>query len=107
MALPGEGSKEFYSVQGEEHDQLMDSSWIGLHQGKVLSIINLLVSSSLGSVFLWSAVFIFLYKRLRNVCQVFISFRELGVQGFCYVAEAQSKLLSAVLCFYIITFPNH
>ena len=54
MAIPGEGSKEFYSVQGEEHDQLMDSSWIGLHQGKVLSIINLLVSSSLGSVFLCS-----------------------------------------------------
>ena len=62
VALPGERSKEFYSVQGEEHEQLMDSSWIGLHQGEVLSIINLLVSTCLGSMFLWSAVFIFLYK---------------------------------------------
>ena len=32
-------------------DQLLDNSQIGWHQGEVLSIINLLVSISLGSVF--------------------------------------------------------
>ena len=34
----------------------MDSSWIGWHQGEASSIISLLVATSLGSVFLWSAV---------------------------------------------------
>ena len=42
----------------KEHDQLLDKSWIGWCQGGVSSIINLLVSASLGSVSLWSAVFI-------------------------------------------------
>ena len=36
----------------------VDSSWINWHQSEVSSIINLLVSTSLGSLFLWSAVFI-------------------------------------------------
>ena len=55
---PGQGSKENYSVQGAGCDQLMDNSQIDWHQGEVSSIINLLVSTSLGSMFLWSAIFI-------------------------------------------------
>jgi len=39
-------------------DQLIHNSWIGWHQGEVLSIISPWVSTTLGSVFLWSAVFI-------------------------------------------------
>ena len=35
-------------VQGAGCDQLLDSSWIDWHQGEVSSIINLLVSNSLG-----------------------------------------------------------
>ena len=50
------GSKEFYGVQGAGCDQLVDSSWIGWHQGEVSGIISLLVSTSLGSMVLWSAV---------------------------------------------------
>ena len=53
----GGGSKEFYSVQGAKRDQLVDKSWIGWpsrwsfkhHQP---------ASTSLGYMFLWSAVFI-------------------------------------------------
>ena len=55
---PGAGSEEFYSVQGAGHDQFIDNSLIGWRQGGVSSFSNLLVSTSLGSVFLWSAVFI-------------------------------------------------
>ena len=40
MTHLGKGSEEFYSVQGAGHDQLVDSSWIGWHQGEVSSIIN-------------------------------------------------------------------
>ena len=39
-------------VQRGGCDQLMDNSWIGWHQGAVSSIINFLVSNSLGSIFL-------------------------------------------------------
>jgi len=53
---PGVGTKEFSSVQGAGRDQLMDYSWIGWHQGEVSRIINLLVSTSPGSMVLWSAV---------------------------------------------------
>ena len=58
MAHPGEGSKEFYGVQGAECGQLMASSWTGWHQGEVSNIVNLPVSASPGSVSLWSALFI-------------------------------------------------
>ena len=71
-----EGVVRSYSVQGAGCNQLMDNSRIGWHQGEVSSIVNLLVPTSLGSMWLWSAVFIwwvsFLYKQLRNVCQAFI-----------------------------------
>ena len=86
MTQPGEGSKEFYSVQGARHDQLVGSSW---HQGDISSIINLLVSASLGSVFLRSAVFIWWGERVSASCKnnlgmcirpLSISFRELGVR---------------------------
>ena len=53
---PGGGGEEFYSVQGAGCDQFMDNSWMGCHQGEVLSIINFLVSTSLEFMFLWSAV---------------------------------------------------
>ena len=60
MTHPGEGSEEFYTVQEQGVISSLDSSGIGWHKGEVTSIINLLVSTSLGSVFLWSTVFIFL-----------------------------------------------
>ena len=56
MTYPGVGSEEFCSVQGVGRDQPVDISRIGWHQGEASSIISLLVASSLGSVFLWSAV---------------------------------------------------
>ena len=82
---PWRGYEEFYSVQGAGRDQLVDSSGIGWHQGEVSSIINqpsgfnqsrvcVLVVSSFPL-----AGVCFLYKQLRNVCQAFIPFRELGV----------------------------
>ena len=93
MTHPGAGSEQFCSVQRVGHDQLLDSSQIGWHQGEVSSIINLLASNSLGSMFLWSAVFIGWRSASRNnslgmcVRPLSISFRELGVRRFCYVAE--------------------
>ena len=57
-------------------DQLIHSSWIGWHQGEVLSIISPWVSTTLGSMFLWSAVFIWWgsvsYKNKLGMCQAFI-----------------------------------
>ena len=54
----------------------MDNSWIDWPQGKVSSIINFLILTSLGSTFLRSAVFtrrgLLPIKQLRNVCQAFI-----------------------------------
>ena len=63
MAHPGDASEEFYCVQGAGCDQLRDNSGIGWHQGEVSSIINLLVSTSLGSMFLWVSSF-----PLEGVC---------------------------------------
>lgn len=76
-------SKEFYTVQGAGCHELMADSWIGWHQGEVSSIISLLVSTSLGSVFLGSGVFI--WRRSASCKNNFgmyvrpltISFREL------------------------------
>ena len=85
LTHPGEGSEKFYSVQGAGRDQLMDSAWIDWHQSEVSSIIYLLVSTSLGSMFLWSAVSIYRgsasYKNNLGMCvrPLFLSFRELGV----------------------------
>ena len=79
---PGWGSEEIYSVQGAECDQHLDFQ-IGWHQGEVSSIINLLVSPSLGSMFLRSAIFIWRgsvsYKTNLGICvrPLSISFREL------------------------------
>ena len=56
MTHPGVGSKEFYGVQGAGCDQLVDSSWIGWHQGEASGIISFLVSTSLGSMVLWLGV---------------------------------------------------
>ena len=50
MTHAGGDDENFFSVQG--HDQLVDNSWIGCHQGEVSSIISFLVSTSLESVFL-------------------------------------------------------
>ena len=77
----------FYSVQGAGHDQFMDNSRIGWHQGGVSSFISLLVSSSLGSIFLWSQFSseggLLPVKTTHNsgiyVRPLSISFRELGV----------------------------
>ena len=82
-----------FSVQGAGCDQLVDNSWIGWHQGEISNIVNLLVSTSVGSIILWSAVFIgkgsASCKSNLRICvrPLSISFRELGVQWFCYVAE--------------------
>ena len=91
MTHPGGGSEVFYSVQGAGHDQFMDNSRIGWHQGGVSSFISLLVSSSLGSLSLWSGVFISPDERGRGsascknnlgmcVRPLSVSFRELRVQ---------------------------
>ena len=55
---PSGGGSEFYSVQGAGCGQLVDNSRISCLQAEVSCIINLLVPTSLGSMFLWSAVFI-------------------------------------------------
>ena len=80
MTPLGGGSEEFYSVQEAGCNQLMDSSWIGWHQVEVVSMINLLLSTSLGSMFLWSAVFIWRGSLLpvEAVRLLSVSFRELG-----------------------------
>ena len=89
MTQPGEGSKEFYSVQGAGHDQLVDSSWTGWHQGDISSIINLLVSASLGSVLAVSSFHLVGGGGVSASCKnnlgmcirpLSISFRELGVR---------------------------
>ena len=73
--------------------QLVHNSRIGCHQGDVSSIINLLVSTSLGSRCLWSAVFIWWeYDSCTNnlgmcVRPLSLSFRDWGVQQFCHVAD--------------------
>ena len=54
----GGGSKEFCNVQGAGHDPFRDNLGVGWHHDEVTNIINLLVPTSLASVFLWSAIFI-------------------------------------------------
>ena len=86
---PGGGGEEFYSVQGAGCDQFMDNSWMGCHQGEVLSIINPMVSTVPRSTHLQSAFFIWTgvwgesasYKSNLGtyVGPVSISFRELEV----------------------------
>ena len=82
-----------YSVQGAGHDQLVDSSWIGWHQGEVSSIIHLLVSTSLDSVFcsqqFSSGGSLLPIKNKLGMCvkPLAVSFRELEVWQFCYGAE--------------------
>ena len=58
MTHPRGGSEEFYSVQGAGYDPRVDSPWIGWPPGEVSNIVSLLVSTSLGSMLLWSVVFI-------------------------------------------------
>ena len=66
------------------HDQLGHNSRIGWNQGEVWSIINLLVSASLGSMFPGSAVFLWWrsasYTDNLGMCvrSLSVSFRELG-----------------------------
>ena len=79
-------------------DQLVHNSQTGWHQGEVSSIINLLFSTSLGSMFSQSAVFIWWgsasFKNNLGICvkPLSVSFRELGVWWFCYVVDLLSKL---------------
>ena len=95
LTLPGEGSEEFYSVQGAGCGQLLDDSRIGWLQGEVSCFINLLVSTRQGSMFLCSAVFIwwvyFLSKQLRNVCQAF----------FC-IFQGTGSLVILLPCRFIV-----
>ena len=83
MIDPGDASEESDSVQGAGCDQLRDNLGIGWHQGEVSSTINLLASTSLGFIFLQSAVFLWkgsascknnLRMCVRNLS---VSFREL------------------------------
>ena len=57
--LPGgvERSLADFREQGMIPERV-DSCWIGWHQDETSSTINLLVSTSLGSRFLWSVIFI-------------------------------------------------
>ena len=104
--LPGGSSEEFYNAQWAGCRQLVGSSRIGWHQDEVSSV-SFPVSTSLGCVFLRSAIFIWRQgsasckkqeqkqkTKLRNVCQTFICvFQELGVRRCCYGAGLWSKLL--------------
>ena len=87
----------------------MDSSSIGWHQGEVLSIISLLISASLGSVFLWSAVFIrwesTSYENNLGMCvrplSFSVCFRKLGVLvillfSWCVVTHLPAQQLTLV-----------
>ena len=90
---------EFYSVQGAGCGQLVDNSRISWLQAEVSCIINLLVPTSLGSMFLWSTVFIQRSASCENnlgmcVRPLSILFRKLRVWWFGYVAELWSKLLA-------------
>ena len=83
-------------------EQDVVSSWtiLGLVGFRLVSrIINLLVPTSLGSMFLWSAVFIQRSASCENnlgmcVRPLSILFRKLRVWWFGYVAELWSKLLA-------------
>ena len=93
----GRCSKEF---QGAGDDQLMYSSWIGWHQGEVSRIINLPVSTSLGSMFLGVSSFhmergLFPLKTTLEMCirPLSVSFRELEIWLFCNIEELWFKLL--------------
>ena len=67
-------------------EQLVHNSCIGWHQGEISSISNLLVSTSLGSMCLWSSVFTLWgsasCKNNLGMCirPLSKSFRGLGVQ---------------------------
>ena len=86
MTHPGWGSEEIYGVQGAGCDRRLDSQ-IGWHQGEVSSIINLLVSTSLGSMFLWSAIFIW---RGSVSCKtnLGICVRPLYLSGNCELGDS-------------------
>ena len=101
--LPGGRSEEFYNARWAGCGQLLGSSRIGWHQGEV-SNVSFLVLASLGSVFLWSAVYIWRQgsasckkkkKKTLGICvrPLSVSFRELGVWCCCSGAELKSKLL--------------
>ena len=80
------------------HNQPVDSSQTGWHQGAVSSIINLLCSTSLWPVFLWPAVFIWRgsasSRNNLRMCgrPLSISFRELGVRCFCCAVDLRSSV---------------
>ena len=79
---------------------LVHSSWIGWHQGELLGVTSLLVSTSLWSVSLRPAVFIWWEsascKSSLGMCvrPLFISFGELWVQWFCSMVNLESKSLA-------------
>ena len=118
MIHPGGGHEDLYSVQGAGRGQLMGSSWIGCHQGDVSSIISLLLSTSLGSMFLWSA---FSSGGRSASCKsslgMYVSFYLYlsGTWGFGDSVTWQNYRLNcyqflsptAILCFHIFAFPNH
>ena len=72
----------------------MRNSQIGWHQGEVYSISNLLVSTSLGSE---------LYLYLSGNWDFGDSAMWLVYRLNCYQFPRQT----AILCFYIFTFPKH
>ena len=65
------------------HDQLMHSCQIGWHQGEVSSIINLIVSNSIESIWLWSAVFIWLVSAsCKNNLGMYVRSLSFGIWEF-------------------------
>ena len=94
-------------------DELVHNYQIGRHQGEVSSIINLLVSPSLGSMCLWSAVFIWWSSAsCKNnlgmfVRLLFTSFKEPAMWQIYSLNHCQFPSPPAILCFYIFMFPNH
>ena len=92
------------------HDQLVHSSLVGWHQDEASSPV---VSTSLGFMCLWSAVFIQCestsFKNNIGMCvrPVSISFSDSAMWLVYNLNCFQFPSLRAILYFYIFTSPNH
>ena len=111
--LSGKGFQRHCMV----HDQLVLSSWTGWHQGEVSHIIILLAPTSLGSLCLGLAVFIWwgsgFCKNNLGMCV-----RPLYLSGNWEFSDSAMWLIyslncyhfsgpASLLCFYMLTFPNN
>jgi len=116
MFVPSEGVMGSHIVQCTECFQPVDNSWICWHQGEVSIIINLLVSTSLESMFLQLAVFIWwgspsCKTRLGmcvGPCSIFSGNWKFSDSSMCHIYRLscyQFPKPIIILCFYI--FPSN